>query len=209
MNIRDEVNNFFSKTGILSNKFDNFEYRQSQIQMAYSVCDTLENHSHIFIEAPTGIGKSFAYLVPAVYYAKKFKKKAIISTCTINLQEQLINKDIPFLQEVLPVKFKASLIKGKSNYLCPKRLKKALESSNTLFETEEQVCLEQIYSWSKETKDGTLSDISFPVKSEVWNSVCAEKGICTNKTCGNIETTDCFYQKAKYNASVSDIIIIK
>ena len=208
MDYYSEIKDFFSREGLLSKSFGNFEYRKSQEDMAFSVIETLESNSHIFIEAPTGIGKSFAYLVPAVYYAKKFKKKAIISTCTINLQEQLINKDIPFLQEVLPVKFKASLIKGKSNYLCPKRLKKALESSNTLFETEEQVCLEQIYSWSKETKDGTLSDISFPVKSEVWNSVCAEKGICTNKTCGNIETTDCFYQKAKYNASVSDIIII-
>jgi len=203
-----EIEKFFSETGLLSEKYPDFEFRKSQKEMAIAVADILEAKSHIFIEAPTGIGKSFAYLVPAILFAKKNKKKAVISTCTINLQEQLINKDIPFLQEVLPVGFRAALIKGKSNYLCPKRLKKVLENANTLFETEEKICLEQIYSWSKVTNDGTLSDISFPVKNEVWDSVCAEKGICTNKTCGNIKDTECFYQKAKYNASISDVIII-
>lgn len=176
--------------------------------MAHGVYDTLESKSHIFIEAPTGIGKSFAYLVPAIYYAKKNKKKAIISTHTINLQEQLIGKDIPFLQEHLPIEFKAALIKGKNNYLCPKRLKSAYENAYSLFESDEIKLLDKLYSWSKQTMDGTLSDIPFQVIPNVWSSVCAERGICTNKTCGSIEDTECFYAKAKYKISQADVVVV-
>jgi ATP-dependent DNA helicase DinG len=208
MDIYSIVENFFSEQGTLSKQFENFEYRSQQKVMALAVLDSLDSLSHLFIEAPTGVGKSFAYLVPAILYAKKNKKKALISTYTINLQEQLIGKDIPFLQKVLPVDFKAALIKGKSNYLCPKRLRKAVENSNSLFESDETLFLERVNSWAKLTYDGTLSDISFPLNFNVWNTICAERGICTNKTCGSIEDTECFYQKAKHRASLADIVIV-
>ncbi|HAY34224.1 MAG TPA: ATP-dependent helicase [Bacteroidetes bacterium] len=201
------INEFFSETGILSGHFDNYEYRHSQESMSEFIFETLQNKNHIFIEAPTGIGKSFAYLVPSIYFAKKNNKKVIVSTYTINLQEQLLNKDIPFLQKVLPVKFKAGILKGRNNYLCPKRLAKAMESSNTLFETEEQLNLEMLYRWSRETKDGTRSDLNFAVNENVWNSVCSERGICTLKTCGS-ENTKCFYQRAKKELADSDVIIV-
>ena len=207
MDLKNEVSNFFSETGILANRFENYEYRASQMNMALAVLDTLVNKSHLFIEAPTGVGKSFAYLVPAIYYAKENKKKAIVSTHTINLQEQLIGKDIPFLEEVLPIEFKAALLKGKTNYLCPKRLRRALESSNSLFESKEQLLLEKINSWAKETKDGTLSDLSFHILPNVWSNVCAERGICTNKTCGG-EDTECFYQKARFKIADSDVVVV-
>lgn len=202
-----DIKNFFSEEGILSSHYENYEYRRSQEEMAESILQTLKNRSHIFIEAPTGVGKSFAYLVPAIYYAKKNDKKVIISTYTINLQEQLIDKDIPFLQKTLPVKFKAKLLKGRNNYLCPNRLRKAMEFSNTLFETAEKVNLEKIYAWSKRTSDGTRSDVDFPLDETVWDSVCSERGICTLKTCGG-EDTNCFYQKAKKELADSDVIIV-
>jgi ATP-dependent DNA helicase DinG len=208
VDIRQKIINFFSETGVLAEKFETYEFRQSQLDMAMQVYDTLEGKSHVFIEAPTGIGKSFAYLVPAILYAKANKKKAIISTHTINLQEQLIGKDIPFLKENLGIDFKAALIKGKNNYVCPKRLRAALENSHTLFESDEEKLLDRIYGWSKNTTDGTLSDIEFPVLPNVWNNVCAERGICTNKTCGGYEETECFYQKAKYEISVSDVVVV-
>lgn len=208
MDIREKIIDFFSESGVLAEKFELYEFRQSQLDMAMQVCDTLEGKSHLFIEAPTGIGKSFAYLVPAILYAKANNKKAIISTHTINLQEQLIGKDIPFLKENLGIDFKAALIKGKSNYVCPKRLRAAVDNANSLFENDEQRLLDKIYGWSKNTTDGTLSDIEFQVLPNVWNSVCAERGICTNKTCGGYEDTECFYQKAKYQISVSDVIIV-
>ncbi|MBS1551029.1 MAG: DEAD/DEAH box helicase [Bacteroidetes bacterium] len=207
INITDEIKNFFSNDGILSRNFENYEFRKSQEEMSESILNSLESKSHIIIEAPTGIGKSFAYLVPSVYYAKKNDRKVIISTYTINLQEQLINKDIPFLQKNLPIKFKAKLLKGRNNYLCPKRLARAMDSSNTLFETEEQLNLEKIYNWSKRTADGTRSDINFAVNENVWDTVCSERGICTNKSCGGVDTK-CFYQKAKRELADSDVIVV-
>ncbi len=202
-----DVSEFFSEEGILAENYEGYEYRMQQEEMAASILRTLEMKSHIFIEAPTGIGKSFAYLVPAIYYAKKSGKKVIVSTYTINLQEQLINKDIPFLQKVMPVEFKAKLLKGRNNYLCPKRLSRVMETSNTLFESEEQIILERIYEWSKHTKDGTRSDINFNINENVWDSVCSERGICTVKTCGG-ENTKCFYQKAKSELAESDVIVV-
>ncbi len=207
MNITDKIKNFFSETGILSRNFESYEYRSSQEEMSESILNSLESKSHIIIEAPTGIGKSFAYLVPAIFYAKKYEKKLIVSTNTINLQEQLISKDIPFLQKTLPVKFKAKLLKGRNNYLCPKRLARAMESSNTLFETDEQRNLEKIYLWSKRTADGTRSDIDFEINENVWDSVCSERGICTNKSCGG-EDTKCFYQRSKKELADSDVIVV-
>ncbi len=208
MSIKKEIKEFFSENGILSKNFENFEFRQSQLEMALAVYDSLVNRKHIFIEAPTGIGKSFAYLVPAIYYAKETNKKAIVSTNTINLQEQLIHKDLPTLHKLLPIKFKSAIIKGKNNYLCPNRLAIAIEKSNTLFNTTELLSLEEIERWSRETEDGTLSDIDFPVNMNVWQNVCAEHGICTSKTCGPVEITECFYQKAKHKLSEADIVIV-
>ena len=208
MDIHEKIFDFFSESGILAQKFETYEFRQSQLDMALHVLDTLENKTHIFIEAPTGIGKSFAYLVPAILYAKANKKKAIISTHTINLQEQLIGKDIPFLKEHLGIDFKAALIKGKNNYICPKRLRAAFENSYSLFENDEIKVLDKIYSWSKNTKDGTLSDVNFQVAPNIWHTVCAERGICTNKTCGGYDDTECFYQKAKYEIALADVVIV-
>ncbi len=208
MDDRQSIKDFFSKDGILSRYFENYEFRDSQLKMALEIYDTLEERRHLAVEAPTGIGKSFAYLVPSIYFAIRNKKKAIISTHTINLQEQLVHKDIPLLKEILPLNFKATLLKGKNNYICPNRLKKALNNSNTLFEKEETVILDRIYDWFMNTKDGTLSDINFPINYNVWNEVCAEVGICTGKTCGNPDTTLCFYQKAKQKTAESDLIIL-
>jgi len=206
--IRNEVLNFFSPDGVLSSHFENFEYRESQLKMAISVLDSLENKSHIFIEAPTGIGKSFAYLVPAIYFAKKHGKKAVISTHTINLQEQIIFKDIPLLKKLLPFEFEANLLKGKNNYLCPKRMKKTYENAYSLFEDEQMLTVEKLFQWSRNTKDGTLSDLNFSVHPDVWNSVCAEANVCTSKTCGDIDKTECFFQKAKYKIASSDVVVL-
>jgi len=208
INIKDEVVKFFEEDGLLRNHFPNFEYRESQIKMALSVLDSLENQNHLFVEAPTGIGKSLAYLVPAIYFAKKYGKKAVISTHTINLQEQIISNDIPLLKKILPFEFEASLLKGKSNYVCPHRLRKAYESSNALFEDNELLTLEKIYKWSKNTQDGTISDTNFNIEQGVWQNVCAEVNICTNKTCGDINDTECFFQKAKHKVYRSDIVIL-
>jgi ATP-dependent DNA helicase DinG len=205
---KNDIIEFFEDNGLLARYYPGYEFRKSQLDMALAVFENLRDKTHIFIEAPTGIGKSFAYLVPAIYYAKETGKKALISTHTINLQEQLIHKDIPVLKEILPVDFKSALLKGKNNYLCPNRLAIALQKSNSLFETEERKTLEKIYKWASETSDGTISDLDFKIDHNVWSYVCAEHGICTSKTCGPVESTKCFFQKAKHLISEADVVVL-
>src|SRR5271169_1675032 len=120
------VEGIFSPGGLLS-KASNFEYRPQQQQMAVAVARALQNREHLAVEAGTGVGKSLAYLVPAVFYAVANKKKAVISTHTINLQEQLTEKDLPMLKHILPVDFTFTMLKGRANYLCTRRLHKALQ----------------------------------------------------------------------------------
>src|SRR5215469_15230760 len=123
------VEEIFSPSGILS-KARNFEFRPQQQQMAVAVARALENREHLVVEAGTGVGKSLAYLVPAILYAVANRKKAVISTHTINLQEQLTEKDLPMLERVLqPVKFSFTMLKGRANYLCTRRLHKAMQQS--------------------------------------------------------------------------------
>src|SRR5437899_11928089 len=120
-----QVEEIFSPTGILS-KAKNFEYRPQQQQMAVAVAKALENQEHLVVEAGTGVGKSLAYLVPAILFAVAHSKKAVVSTHTINLQEQLTEKDLPMLEQILPVKFSFCMLKGQANYLCIRRLPKAM-----------------------------------------------------------------------------------
>ena len=128
----ERVRAIFSEDGLLA-KAKNFEYRPEQQEMAVAVARALEEERHLVVEAGTGVGKSLAYLVPAMLFALEQKKKAIISTHTINLQEQLLHKDIPILKKILPVEFEAALMKGRQNYLCPRRLERALAAGERTF----------------------------------------------------------------------------
>src|SRR5947199_6139675 len=152
-----QVEEIFSPKGILS-KAKNFEYRPQQQQMAVAVARALEKQEHLAVEAGTGVGKSLAYLVPAILFAVANEKKAIVSTHTINLQEQLTEKDLPMLKNVLPVKFQFTMLKGRGNYLCTRRLQKAFQQSGNLFTSSEAEELQRIQEWSRKTGDGSLSD---------------------------------------------------
>src|SRR4051812_24058809 len=188
------VREFFSPTGRLA-KARNFEYRAEQQEMAAAVAHALEHKGHLVVEAGTGVGKSLAYLVPAVLWALEKKKKAVISTYTINLQEQLVYKDIPIVQKVLPVEFEAMLWKGRGNYLCPLRLERAVANSQALFTSPEQSELQRIWEWAQTTQDGTLSDLAVEPDPSVWAQVCSEQHLCTTKSCGT--NPKCFYQRAR------------
>ena len=128
----ERVRRFFSEKGPLS-KAKNFEFRPQQQEMAARVAQALEEEQHLIVEGGTGVGKSLGYLVPSVLFALERHKKAIVSTHTINLQEQLLHKDIPILKKVLSVEFEAALMKGRQNYLCPRRLERALQNEQELF----------------------------------------------------------------------------
>ncbi len=201
----ERVRDVFSESGLLA-KAKNFEYRAEQQEMAVAVAQTLEQEQHLVVEAGTGVGKSIAYLVPAILHAIEQSKKAIISTHTINLQEQLLYKDIPILKKILPVEFEAALMKGRQNYLCPRRLERALQQATELFTSSEQAELERIAEWAQRTTDGSLSDLALEPDTKVWAQVCSEAHLCTSKTCG--QTSNCFFQQARKRLLAADVIVV-
>ncbi len=211
------VEQIFSPSGILS-KASNFEFRPQQQEMAVAVARALQNREHLAVEAGTGVGKSLAYLIPAILFALAERKKAVISTHTINLQEQLTEKDLPMLAAVLgslpvPVKFNFTMLKGRANYLCTRRLQKAVQQSGNLFTSSEAEELQRIYAWSKETKDGSLSDFEIEPDPKVWGQVCSERGLCSPKICGyqsdfGKDHGICFFQRARNRILSSDVLVL-
>jgi ATP-dependent DNA helicase DinG len=199
------VRAIFAADGLLS-KAANFEFRLQQQEMAAAVARALEEDRHLVVEAGTGVGKSLAYLVPAILFALEHHKKAIVSTHTINLQEQLLYKDIPILKKVLPVEFEAALMKGRQNYLCPRRLERALQQANELFTGPEQSELTRLAEWASTTRDGSLSDLSVEPDPKVWTQVCSEAHLCTQKTCG--QNPRCFYQQARKRLLAADLLVM-
>ncbi len=201
----ERVRAIFAPDGLLA-KARNFEYRPQQQEMAAAVARTLEEERHLVVEAGTGVGKSLAYLVPAILFAHEKKKKAIISTHTINLQEQLMHKDIPIVKKILPIEFEAALMKGRQNYICPRRLQRAVQSANELFNTTEQADLARLADWARTTIDGTLSDLPVEPDPKVWTQVCSEAHLCTAKTCG--QNPRCFFQQARRRLLAADVVVI-
>jgi ATP-dependent DNA helicase DinG len=212
-----QVEEIFSESGILS-RAKNFEFRPQQQQMAVAVARALENREHLAVEAGTGVGKSLAYLVPAILFAVQNKKKAVVSTHTINLQEQLTEKDLPMLTGVLgalpqPVNFQFTMLKGRANYLCTRRLQKAMQQSGHLFTSSEGEELQRIYEWAQTTKDGSLSDFNIEPDPKVWSQVCSERGLCAPKICGyqsdfSKDHPVCFFQRARNRILSSDVLVL-
>ena len=207
-----QVEGIFSPTGLFS-KAKNFEFRPEQQRMAMAVAAALQDGGNLLVEAGTGVGKSFAYLVPAILHATAHKKKAVICTHTINLQEQLVEKDLPVLQKVLPAQFSFAMLKGRSNYLCTRRLQKAMQQSDSLFTSPEINELKRIYEWSQETTDGSLSDFEHEPDPKVWEHVCSERGLCTPKKCGHNSDyakaqRTCFFQRARQRILGADVLVL-
>lgn len=206
------VSAIFSPTGLLS-KANNFEFRPQQQQMAVAVARALERGEPLIVEAGTGVGKSLAYLIPSILFATSKKKKAVVSTHTINLQEQLTQKDLPMLERILPVKFDYTMLKGRGNYLCRRRLIKAMQQAGSLFTSPEIEELRRINEWSQTTVDGSLSDFEVEPDFRVWQQVCSERGLCSPKLCGpNSEFAKehgaCFFQLARRRFLASDVLVL-
>src|SRR5579859_4173374 len=207
-----QVEEIFSPNGLLS-RASNFEFRPQQQQMAVAVARALENREHLVVEAGTGVGKSLAYLVPAILFAVSQSKKAVVSTHTINLQEQLTQKDLPMLEKVLPVEFSYTMLKGRGNYLCSRRLAKAMQQQDSLFTSPEAEELKRIFEWSKKTKDGSLSDFEVEPDAKVWSHVCSERGLCSPKICGYQsefakQNSICFFQRARKRYLSADVLVL-
>ena len=200
-----EVAALFGPDGSLA-AIRGFEWRPEQQRMASAVADALAGRSHLVVEAGTGVGKSLAYLLPAVLHAKRTGRKALVSTHTINLQEQLLYKDIPLVKGLLGEDFEAVLLKGRQNYICPTRLARAHRHGADLFTAEERPELERIREWAATTSDGSLSDLPFEPPQQLWMQVCSEQHLCTPKTCGR--DSGCFYQSARRRAQTAQVLVL-
>ncbi|HMP74675.1 MAG TPA: helicase C-terminal domain-containing protein [Kiritimatiellia bacterium] len=208
--LRKQVDEFFRPGGRMEQagaaEGFPFEVRPQQRQMALAVADAMENTRHLAVEAGTGVGKSFAYLVPLILAAKQRDVQVVVSTYTIGLQEQLIQKDIPFLQRHLGVDFKAVLVKGRGNYLCLRRLARAERMGGDLLRPGQDAELERLRKWSRETTDGTLQELQEQPSHEVWNAVNVEHGNCMGHKCP--EYAPCFLFKARREIATADLLVV-
>ncbi len=200
------VDDILAPGGLISQHLPSYEHRDEQIEMARAVEAAFDAPHHLLVEAGTGVGKSFAYLVPAMLSCAVNEARCVVSTYTIALQEQLIARDIPFLQEVLPVKLTATLAKGRTNYLCLHRLALALRNREALFATDrQQEQLEGLADWAQRTEDGSLQDVDFPVDPTVWAKVRSESGLCSPGKCDKTEI--CFLRRARKRILESDLVV--
>ena len=184
-----------------------YEDRPSQRAMARAVADAYNGSSVALLEAGTGVGKSLGYLVPALRWAAANKERTVVSTNTITLQEQLVSKDLPFLQLALddqPVRF--ALLKGWRNYLCKQRLEQARTSGAALLEANQLGELEVIAAWAERTKDGSLSDLATPPRGEIWDEVAAEPDLCGRLKCQFYDS--CFLFNARKAAATADVVVV-
>ncbi|MBM3861110.1 MAG: ATP-dependent DNA helicase [Verrucomicrobia bacterium] len=217
----------FSSNGLLAHS-KKFEFRPQQQEMAIAIARAFQQDEHLAIEAGTGVGKSYAYLIPAVLHALAARRRAVISTHTINLQEQLLEKDIPFVQQTLrkldnprflraladedghtpaEITFRAALVKGRSNYLCPRRLHRAIRDAGKLFLGPEIAELERIAEWARATRDGSLSDLDFRPDPKIWSEVRSERGLCGPRQCED-DNHKCFYQEARRQMANAHLLVV-
>lgn len=198
-------------------RLQNYEHRPQQLEMADAVAKAIEAGEHLVVEAGTGVGKSFGYLVPAILAAtadqdessaeKKEPKRIVVSTHTISLQEQLLQKDVPFLRAVIPREFTAVLVKGRRNYISLRRLAKAHQRGGSIFSDDEELNqLDSITRWANETGDGSLSDLPFRPRTAVWDEVASDSGNCMGRSCPTYG--DCFYYRARRRSQNAQILVV-
>lgn len=204
----DQLAAMLEEGGAFARQFPGYEYRPPQVQMLRAVTRAFNESRHLLVEAGTGTGKSMAYLLPAVHFAVQNGERVVISTNTINLQEQLFNKDIPDLRQILPFDFTACVLKGRNNYLCQRRLA-ILRHSSSLQLTEMRV-LAKILVWLPHTRTGDKNELFLPSAEEqaVWFRVCSEAETCTGDRCPYRRRNQCFFFRARRAAEGSHLIVV-
>lgn len=190
--------------GLIAGTWSNFESRPQQLEMANIVQQAMRQNKHLAVEAGTGVGKSFAYLAGAIDQVLQKNVPVVVSTYTINLQQQLIEKDIPFLARLLDHGFTWRLALGRNHYLCRRRLEYAKRHQATLFDDGENE-LGRIEDWSKHTQEGILSQLDFLPSPQVRQAVQSEHGNCRGRKCSAF--AGCFYQRARRDLESADIIV--
>lgn len=202
----DGFERVFGTGGLVSQFHENYEYREGQIKMAEAIARSFRDKKHLIVEAGTGTGKTLAYLIPAINQAIGSKKRIIISTGTKNLQEQLMEKDIPFLQRILPKKFSAAYMKGRSNYACIYKINKS-DDQPILSGMDEIDHFRAVSAWSHDTKTGDRAELSdLPENLPFWNRVNAKSDTCIGQKCPDFEP--CFITRMRVGAESADIVIV-
>ncbi|MFW5952332.1 MAG: helicase C-terminal domain-containing protein, partial [Gemmatimonadota bacterium] len=202
----DDVSAALAPGGPVAGAHPGYEDRPTQRDMARAIAGAYNGGGVLVAEAGTGTGKSIAYLVPAVKWAVGNRERTVVSTNTINLQEQLVTKDLPFLRRALDVPFRYALVKGRRNYISIRRAKLAMDSGLALVPGAEQRELQAIGEWLERTRDGSLQDLPFQPSPEVWDEVESDGDVCMRARCPHFE--DCFYQNARREAAGADILVV-
>jgi ATP-dependent DNA helicase DinG len=192
--------------GALSKAMTGHEARAGQVMMAREVARAFNEDRVAALEGGTGVGKSMAYLVPALHWITKNRERVVVSTNTINLQEQLIGKDIPLLGRIGLDPFKAVLVKGRGNYLCLRKLDMALHEGDFLLEETEKEDLDAISEWALMTKEGSRSDLSFMPSGSLWEKLNSETDSCTRLKCRHF--SHCFFFRARREAASADLLVV-
>lgn len=206
--------------GRIAQRLKQYEERPQQLEMADAVAAAIAKKRHLVVEAGTGVGKSFAYLTPAILAAteplpadapadapSKAPRRVVISTHTIALQEQLMQKDLPLLNSVIPREFSAVLVKGRRNYVSLRRLQSALARSGSLFTKDEEFAeLRELNEWSLETHDGSLADFSRRPLPTVWDEAASDSGNCLGRRCPTYEK--CFYYAARRRMQHAQVLVV-
>ncbi len=194
--------------GAFEAHFPGYEYRPQQVAMLRGVARALNRGEHLLVEAPTGVGKSLAYLIPAVHWAVRNGERVVVSTNTINLQEQLYRKDLPDLTRVLPFEFHAAVLKGRSHYLCPARLQ-ALRSRGANSPDEARV-LAKVLIWLPETANGDGDELFLPNSTEraIWRQLSADHEGCDPERCRHFHKGTCYFYNARRAAEAAHLIIV-
>ena len=201
----EEALNLLEPGSKISSSLNDYEERPEQLEMATVVTSSFNEDKVALIEAGTGIGKSMAYLIPSVLWSLKNRERIVISTNTINLQEQLISKDIPFLQKNIDHEFKAVLVKGRGNYACRRKASKLSTEGNYLFENDDIAEEKSLLKWLKKTKDGSRADLNFLPRDSSWEKIASEADVCRRSKCSFYN--DCFFYRARREAASSDILV--
>jgi ATP-dependent DNA helicase DinG len=202
----DAVADALGPAGPLAIGHPRYEDRPQQRAFARMIAELYNEGGVGIAEAGTGTGKSVAYLMPAIRWALQNRERTVVSTNTINLQEQLVEKDLPLLRRSLGEPFKFALVKGRANYVSIRRALQASATASALFDGPRQAEMAGIADWLKTTKDGSLSDLTFRPSAEVWDEVASETDVCLRARCPHFE--DCFYQRARREASSADVLVV-
>lgn len=201
----DDFERAFADGGPLSTMVPHFEVRAEQQIMAQAVVRAFNKREVLLVEAGTGTGKSLAYLLPAIAWSLKNRQRVVVSTNTINLQEQLIKKDLPLIQRYAKETFSTCLVKGRGNYLCQRKLASAHKDPE-LFPTEGAEALNALVRWAEHTSLGCLSDLSFQPPREVWEEVRSEADQCLRSRCQYFNS--CFFYRARREAATANVLVV-